>query len=125
MDKISSRYRKPKGRPKKSRTVKSENAKKRWAAVRSPETLLDCSNETNLVSKDNDYIIMCKSLWSKLLQNIPCPDCQEMSLKVSQTLSLGCATKIGLICEACMILVQCLPASVKKIARPFKLIIKL
>ncbi|GBN75355.1 hypothetical protein AVEN_31746-1 [Araneus ventricosus] len=113
MDLISSRYRKPKGRPKKSRQVKSENAKKRWAkkSLDSEQSIISSPNATNSneldkmnsvsTNVDTNYIIMCKTLWSSLLKNIPCHECKEKTLQVSQTNSFGFSSKIFLSCASC------------------------
>ncbi|CAL1287631.1 unnamed protein product [Larinioides sclopetarius] len=112
MDLISSRYRKPKGRPKRSRQVKSENAKRRWAKksldveqsmVSTDSTNCNEPEKNNSVSKsvDSDYIIMCKKLWSSLLKNIPCHECKENTLQINQTSSFGFSSKIFLSCANC------------------------
>ncbi|GBM68743.1 hypothetical protein AVEN_263567-1 [Araneus ventricosus] len=113
MDLISSRYRKPKGRPKKSRQVKSENAKKRWAkkSLDSEQSIISSPNATNSneldkmnsvsTNVDTNYIIMCKTLWSSLLKNIPCHECKGKTLQVSQTNSFGFSSKIFLSCASC------------------------
>ncbi|GFU90294.1 uncharacterized protein TNCV_2717521 [Trichonephila clavipes] len=40
-------------------------------------------------------------MWTSLLQNIPCSDCNQFSLKILTHNSYGFSTKIELVCEKC------------------------
>ncbi len=100
MDAICSRWRKPKGRQNKRRRAAAENFKKRQSYMEvenAPELPTNSGQKT-----ENGYIVMCKSVWSSLLKNIPCPDCKNTGLNVSESCnSMGLSSKIGLNCSSC------------------------
>lgn len=116
MDAISSKYRKPKGRPNKKKKACAANARKRCQS--SNETSIKIANENSnsvttseIVANENsysvanserDYLIMSNSVLSSLLKNIPCPDCKESALEITQSShSLGVSCKITLTCSSC------------------------
>ncbi|GFU98338.1 uncharacterized protein TNCV_384841 [Trichonephila clavipes] len=78
MDLISSRYRKPKGRPTKRRKMLAENSKKRWQ--KSSKTV-DEKNSNSM--------------------KVPCKYCTNCTLVIKQHHSMGYSTKMELLCKSC------------------------
>ncbi|GFU02771.1 uncharacterized protein TNCV_402911 [Trichonephila clavipes] len=78
MDLMSSRYRKPKGRPTKRRKMLAENSKKRWQ--KSSKTV-DEKNSNSM--------------------KVPCKYCTNCTLVIKQHHSMGYSTKMELLCESC------------------------
>ncbi|GFV06638.1 uncharacterized protein TNCV_2949601 [Trichonephila clavipes] len=52
-------------------------------------------------SESNEYHFINKSMWASLLQNVPCSDCNQFSLKILTHNSDGFLTKMELVCEKC------------------------
>ncbi|GFS85277.1 uncharacterized protein TNCV_75331 [Trichonephila clavipes] len=78
MDLISSRYRKPKGRPTKRRKMLAENSKKRWQKF---SKTVDEKNSNSM--------------------KVPCKYCTNCTLAIKQHHSMGYSTKMELLCESC------------------------
>ncbi|GFY33262.1 uncharacterized protein TNCV_1241121 [Trichonephila clavipes] len=93
MDLMSSRYRKPKGRPTKRRKMLAENSKKRWQ--KSSKTV-DEKNSNSMVLQSTH-----KAVFSELLQKVPCKYCTNSTLVIKQHHSMGYSTKMELLCESC------------------------
>ncbi|GFW75292.1 uncharacterized protein TNCV_4189471 [Trichonephila clavipes] len=111
MDLISSRYRKPKGRPTKRRKMLAENSKKRWQksskTVDEKKTVIvwycrDTLSEPSTSSQpEASYIFTHKAVFSELLQKVPCKYCTNCTLVIKQHHSMGYSTKMELLCESC------------------------
>ncbi|GFV38258.1 uncharacterized protein TNCV_178781 [Trichonephila clavipes] len=111
MDHISSRYRKPKGRPTKRRKMLAENCKKRWQ--KSPETVDEKNSNSMILQRDTlsepstssqpeaSYIFTHKAVFSELLQKVLCKYCTNCTLVIKQHHSIGYSTKLELLCESC------------------------
>ncbi|GFX02775.1 uncharacterized protein TNCV_4437571 [Trichonephila clavipes] len=110
MDLISSRYRKPKGRPTKRRKMLAENSKKRWQ--KSSITVDEKNSNSMVLQRDTlsepstssqpeaSYIFSHKAVFSELLQKVPCKYCTNCTLVIKQHHSMGYSTKMEL-CESC------------------------
>ncbi|GFX88533.1 uncharacterized protein TNCV_2659441 [Trichonephila clavipes] len=111
MDLISSRYRKPKGRPTKRRKMLAENSKKRWQ--KSSKTVDEKNSNSMVLQRDTlsepstssqpeaSYIFTHKAVFSELLQKNPCKYCINCTLVIKQHHSMGYSTKMKLLCESC------------------------
>ncbi|GFX20205.1 uncharacterized protein TNCV_1437651 [Trichonephila clavipes] len=112
MDLISSRYRKPKGRPTKRRKMLAENSKKRWQ--KSSKTVDEKNSNSMVLQRDTlsepstssqpeaSYIFTHKVVFSELLQKVPCKYCTtNCTLVIKQHHSMGYSTKMELLCESC------------------------
>ncbi|GFX83915.1 uncharacterized protein TNCV_4286351 [Trichonephila clavipes] len=115
MDLISSRYRKPKGRPTKRRKMLAENSKKRWQ--KSSETVDEKISLSIVLQRDalsepstssqpeaythTSYIFTHKAVFSELLQKVPYKFCTNYTLAIKQHHSMGYSTKMELLCESC------------------------
>lgn len=92
MHSISSKYRKPKGRPTKRRKAGSANILKRKSSEMqlndvsipniNPETVpgtsVDTDNHCNSLSAmSTEYCLISNSVWADLLQNVPCSECRQ------------------------------------------------
>ncbi|GFX30679.1 uncharacterized protein TNCV_4862031 [Trichonephila clavipes] len=111
MDLISSRYRKPKGRPTKRRKMLAENSKKRWQ--KSSKTVDEKNSNSMVLQRDTlsepstssqpeaSYIFTHKAVFSELLQKVPCKYCTNCTLVIKQHHSMGYSTKMELLCESC------------------------
>ncbi|GFW13201.1 uncharacterized protein TNCV_4121021 [Trichonephila clavipes] len=94
MDLISSRYRKPKGRPTKRRKMLAENSKKRWQ--KSSKTVDEKNSNSMVLQRDTlsepstssqpeaSYIFTHKAVFSELLQKVPCKYCTNCTLVIKQ-----------------------------------------
>ncbi|GFW39580.1 uncharacterized protein TNCV_3187511 [Trichonephila clavipes] len=110
MDLISSRYRKPKGRPTKRRKMLAENSKKRWqkfSKTVDEKTVIvwycrDTLSEPSTSSQpEASYIFTHKAVFSELLQKVPCKYCTNCTLVIKHHHSMGYSTKMELLCESC------------------------
>ncbi|GFT21820.1 uncharacterized protein TNCV_3179321 [Trichonephila clavipes] len=111
MDLMSSRYRKPKGRPAKRRKMLAENSQKRWQ--KSSKTVDEKNSNSMVLQRDTlsepstssqpeaSYIFTHKAVFSELLQKIPCNNCTNCTLVRKQHHSMGYSTKMELLCESC------------------------
>ncbi|GFV29572.1 uncharacterized protein TNCV_329381 [Trichonephila clavipes] len=111
MDLISSRYRKPKGRPTQRRKMLAENNQKQWQ--KSPETVDEKNSNSMILQRDTlsepstssqpeaSYIFTLKAVFSELLQKIPCKYCTICTLVIKQHHSMGYSTNMELLCESC------------------------
>lgn len=108
---ISSKYRKPKGRPTKRSKAGSANILKRKVSEVQPNhDVSNISSETvsgsSLDTKDHsvmstEYSLVSNSMWSNLLQKVPCSDCHLYKLNVLKHNSFGFSSKLELVCESC------------------------
>ncbi|GFX28800.1 uncharacterized protein TNCV_4250391 [Trichonephila clavipes] len=110
MDLMSSRYRKPKGRPTKRRKM-AENSKKRWQ--KSYKTVDEKNSNSMVLQRDAlsepstssqpeaSYIFTHKAVFSELLQKVPSKYCTNCTLVIKQHHSMGYSTKMELFCESC------------------------
>ncbi|GFW05553.1 uncharacterized protein TNCV_437341 [Trichonephila clavipes] len=110
MDLMSSRYRKPKGRPTKRRNMLAENSKKRWQ--KSSKTVDEKNSNSMVLLRDTlsepstssqpeaSYIFTHKAVFSKLLNKVPCKYCTNCTLVIKQHHSMGYSTKMELLCES-------------------------
>ncbi|GFT40600.1 uncharacterized protein TNCV_3007771 [Trichonephila clavipes] len=108
MDLISSRYRKPKGRPTKRRKMLAENSKKRWQKF--SKTVDEKNSNSMVLQRDTlsepsissqpeaSYIFTHKAVFSELLQKVPCKYCTNCTLVIKHH-SMGYSTKMELLCE--------------------------
>ncbi|GFX73237.1 uncharacterized protein TNCV_1245601 [Trichonephila clavipes] len=99
MDLISSRYRKPKGRPTKRRKMLAENSKKRWQKF--SKTVDEKNSNSMVLQRDTlsepstssqpeaSYIFTHKAVFSELLQKVPCKYCTNCTLVIKQHHSMG------------------------------------
>lgn len=115
MHSISSRYRKPKGRPSKRRKAATENAKKRFLTDCLPSPIIAVENNGNNASsvpelpenkmfsvQSANYTIMDENCWSPLLQKVSCSECNNVNcLQVNTGATYGFSTKLEMICSAC------------------------
>ncbi|GFU38536.1 uncharacterized protein TNCV_3399681 [Trichonephila clavipes] len=111
MDLMSSRYRKPKGRPTKRIKMLAENSKKRWQ--KSSKTVDEKNSNSMVLQRDTlsepstssqpeaSYIFTHKAVFSELLQKVPCKYCTNCTLVIKQHHSMGYSTKMKLLCESC------------------------
>ncbi|GFQ77099.1 hypothetical protein TNCT_494451 [Trichonephila clavata] len=113
MHSISSKYRKPKGRPSKRRAVSIRDLEKRKSSTYSssdskcdeisteavPSTSDMRTSDVN--SESNEYHFINNSMCTSLLHNVPCSDCNQFSLKILTHNSYGFSTKMELVCEKC------------------------
>ncbi|GFT80362.1 uncharacterized protein TNCV_1190061 [Trichonephila clavipes] len=105
MDLISSRYRKPKGRPTKRRKMLAENSKKRWQ--KSSKTVDEKNSNSMVLQRDTlsepstsfqpeaSYIFTHKAVFSELLQKVPCKYCTNCTLVIKTTPFHGVFYKDG------------------------------
>ncbi|GFV61768.1 uncharacterized protein TNCV_189251 [Trichonephila clavipes] len=110
MDLISSRYRKPKGRPTKRRKMLAENSKKRWQ--KSSKTVDEKNSNSMVLQRDTlsepstssqpeaSFVFTHKAVFSELLQKVPCKYCTNCTLVIKHH-SMGYSTKMELLCESC------------------------
>ncbi|GFU98449.1 uncharacterized protein TNCV_3652801 [Trichonephila clavipes] len=103
MDLISSRYRKPKGRPTKRRKMLAENSKKRWQ--KSSKTVEEKNSNRVVLQRDTlsepstssqpeaSYIFTHKAVFSELLQKVLCKYCTNCTLVIKQHHSMEYSTK--------------------------------
>ncbi|GFQ78372.1 uncharacterized protein TNCT_203451 [Trichonephila clavata] len=151
MDAISRRYRKPKGRPSKRRSLCASKIQKRWGknhiqidsdstlcpensgAMHAENSLImhienSISNDgshsgekeqysnasankfqmfpspspsTFCASEKSSYVLMNNDMWSSLLCNIKCDECDMCTLDVECNGAYGFSTKIELKCRNC------------------------
>ncbi|GFT79831.1 uncharacterized protein TNCV_4597561 [Trichonephila clavipes] len=106
MDLISSRYRKPKGRPTKRRKMLTENSKKRWQ--KSSKNVHEKNSNSMVLQRDTlsepstssqpeaSYIFTHKAVFSELLQKVPCKYCTNCTLVIKQHHSMGYSIKMEL-----------------------------
>ncbi|GFT90842.1 uncharacterized protein TNCV_336101 [Trichonephila clavipes] len=99
MDLMSSRYRKPKGRPTKRIKMLAENSKKRWQ--KSSKTVDEKNSNSMVLQRDTlsepstssqpeaSYIFTHKAVFSELLQKVPCKYCTNCTLVIKQQHSMG------------------------------------
>ncbi|PRD23879.1 UNVERIFIED_CONTAM: hypothetical protein NCL1_45217 [Trichonephila clavipes] len=104
IDRISSRYRKPKGRPSKRRKILSENSKKRWQ--KSSKTVDEKNSNSMILQRDTlsdlsvssqpetSYVFTHKTVFSKLLQKAPYKYCTNCARVTKQHHSMGYSTKM-------------------------------
>ncbi|GFW39843.1 uncharacterized protein TNCV_2420081 [Trichonephila clavipes] len=52
-------------------------------------------------SESNEYHFINNSMWTSLLQNVPCSDCNQFSLNILTHNSYGFSTKMELVYEKC------------------------
>lgn len=106
MDCISSRYRKPKGRPSKRKKASIMNIAKRWNDSSSVE-VTDKDNNDDIVSSSGEspvvpnYLVIDKEIFSSLLCDVCCPECKTQNLNISTGHTYGFSTKIILQCKQC------------------------
>ncbi|GFW97186.1 uncharacterized protein TNCV_631911 [Trichonephila clavipes] len=114
MHSISSKYRKPKGRLNKQRAACIRNLEKGKSSaynVSSDNKCDEISTEavpstsgmsaSDVNSESNEYHFINNSMWTSLLQNVPCSDCNQFSLNILTHNSYGFSTKMELVCEKC------------------------
>ncbi|GFY40417.1 uncharacterized protein TNIN_90521 [Trichonephila inaurata madagascariensis] len=151
MDAISRRYRKPKGRPSKRRSLCASKVQKRWgknhmqsdfdstvcaknsdillaensiimhtensisvegsdageneqylnASARKFQMFPSTSTSTFCPSEKSTYVLMNNDMWSSLLYNIKCDECDMCSLDVKCNGAYGFSSKIELKCKSC------------------------
>ncbi|GFW13646.1 uncharacterized protein TNCV_1211121 [Trichonephila clavipes] len=148
MDAISRRYRKPKGRPSKRRSLCASKVQKRWGKnhmqsdsdstmcaknsdiLLAENSLMDTeisisdegshagekeqylnaslsklqmfpSTSTFCTSEKSTYVLMNNDMWSALLSNTKCDECDMCSLDVECNSAYGFSTKIELKCKSC------------------------
>ncbi|GFV56967.1 uncharacterized protein TNCV_1678481 [Trichonephila clavipes] len=110
MDLISSRYRKPKGRPTKRRKMLAENSKKRWQksskTVDEKKTVIvlqrnTLSEPSTSSQPEVSHIFTHTTVFSELLQKVPCKYCTKCTLVIKQHHSMGYSTKFELLYESC------------------------
>ncbi|GFW89908.1 uncharacterized protein TNCV_2980041 [Trichonephila clavipes] len=148
MDAISRRYRKPKGRPSKRRSLCASKVQKRWEKnhmqsdsdstmcaknsdiLLAENSLMDTeisisdegshagekeqylnaslsklqmfpSTSTFCTSEKSTYVLMNNDMWSALLSNTKCDECDMCSLDVECNSAYGFSTKIELKCKSC------------------------
>ncbi|GFR26609.1 uncharacterized protein TNCT_711851 [Trichonephila clavata] len=151
MDAISRRYRKPKGRPSKRRSLCASKIQKRWGknhiqidsdstlcpensgAMHAENSLIlhiensisndgshsgekeqysnasankfqmfpSPSTSTFCASEKSSYVLMNNDMWSSLLCNIKCDECDMCTLDVECNGAYGFSTKIELKCRNC------------------------
>ncbi|GFV81201.1 uncharacterized protein TNCV_4772302 [Trichonephila clavipes] len=114
MHSISSKYRKPKGRLNKRRAACIRNLEKGKSSaynVSSDNKCDEISTEavpstsgmsaSDVNSESNEYHFINNSMWTSLLQNVPCSDCNQFSLNILTHNSYGFSTKMELVCEKC------------------------
>ncbi|GFT24138.1 uncharacterized protein TNCV_2063861 [Trichonephila clavipes] len=114
MHSISSKYRKPKGRLNKRRAacirnlekgkssaynVSSDNKCDEISTEAVPSTSDMSASDVNSESNENHFIN--NSMWTSLLQNVPCSDCNQFSLNILTHNSYGFSTKTELVCKKC------------------------
>ncbi|GFY37950.1 uncharacterized protein TNIN_310671 [Trichonephila inaurata madagascariensis] len=152
MDAISRRYRNPKGRPSKRRSLCASKVQKRWGknhmqsdfdsnmCAKNSDILLaetsiimhtensisdegsdsgeneqylnasaskfqmfpSTSTSTFCPSEKSTYVLMNNDMWSSLLCNIKCDECDMCSLDVECNGSYGFSSKIELKCKSCI-----------------------
>ncbi|KAG8173882.1 hypothetical protein JTE90_020462 [Oedothorax gibbosus] len=105
MHSVSSRWRKPKGRPNKRRRKASENALKQWQDIKTDEKE-NHSTDDEVLSSDagivtSDAEIVVKDMWSSLLKNVTCSECSSSSMQVITKSSFGLSNNLELTCGAC------------------------
>lgn len=118
MHSISSRYRKPKGRPSKRRKAAAENSKQRFlndglqstdlVEIRNDinhteliETVRELVPENSIVQSAK-YTIMHENCWSSLLEKVSCSECNTVNcLQIHTGTTYGFSSKLELICSAC------------------------
>ncbi|GFV39190.1 uncharacterized protein TNCV_1157751 [Trichonephila clavipes] len=114
MHSISSKYRKPKGRLNKRRAACIRNLEKGKSSaynVSSDNKCDEISTEavpstsgmsaSDVNSESNEYHFINNSMWTSLLQNVPCSDCNQFLLNILTHNSYGFSTKMELVCEKC------------------------
>ncbi|GFT42014.1 uncharacterized protein TNCV_1668371 [Trichonephila clavipes] len=112
MDLISSRYRKPKGRPTKRRKMLAENSKKRWQ--KSSKTVDEKNSNSMVLQRDTLSELRAhlpnlrqaifsptRLCFSELLQKVPCKYCTNCTLVIKTTPFHGVFYKDGTLCESC------------------------
>ncbi|GBM08885.1 hypothetical protein AVEN_57435-1 [Araneus ventricosus] len=128
MDTVSRRYRKLKGRPSERKRLCASNISKRWEkdkiensnisvcvencvsneckekknsvniSATKWEVLTSTSASTSNAIEKNSYVIMNNSMWSSLLSNTKCDECNMCSLDVTSYGTYGFSSKIELKC---------------------------
>lgn len=87
MDLISSRYRKPKGKSSKRKKASLKNISNRWNNSSTVDVTQNESSVTNTLScesqVDSIYIIVDKQVFSSLLRDVCCTECQTSNLDIS------------------------------------------
>ncbi|GFX85642.1 uncharacterized protein TNCV_2470441 [Trichonephila clavipes] len=149
MDAISRRYRKPKGRPSKRRSLCASKVQKRWGKnhMKSDSDSTMCAKNSDILLAENSlimdteisisdegshagekeqylnaslsklqmfpststfctsekstYVLMNNDMWSALLSNTKCDECDMCSLDVECNSAYGFSTKIELKCKSC------------------------
>ncbi|GFT27418.1 uncharacterized protein TNCV_1275341 [Trichonephila clavipes] len=130
MHSISSKYQKPKGRLSKRRAACIRNLEKEKSSAcnsssdnkcdeisteavpsTSGMSTIDVNSESNEYHFINNsmyhfinnsmYHFINNSMVTSLLQNVPCSDCNQFSLKILKHNSYGFSTKTELVCEKC------------------------
>ncbi|KAG8179531.1 hypothetical protein JTE90_025758 [Oedothorax gibbosus] len=113
MHSISSRWRKPVSNKAKKKAAAIANAKKRWQKepsanvscsmpqpATSPVAVMDFPPEL-VTTASTSYTLMDDTMWSTLLQNVPCKECHFMCLSVSKKSTFGLASNLELLCSQC------------------------
>ncbi|GFY36686.1 uncharacterized protein TNCV_2566491 [Trichonephila clavipes] len=114
MHSISSKYRKPKGRLNKRRAACIRNLEKGKSSAYNVSADNKCDeisteavpstsdmSASDVNSESNEYHFINNSMWTSLLQNVPCSDCNQFSLNILTHNSYGFSTKMELVCEKC------------------------
>ncbi|GFU50343.1 uncharacterized protein TNCV_301721 [Trichonephila clavipes] len=114
MHSISSKYRKPKGRLNKRRAACIRNLEKGKSSAYNVSSDTKCDeisteavpstsgmSASDVNSESNEYHFINNSMWTSLLQNVPCSDCNQFSLNILTHNSYGFSTKMELVCEKC------------------------
>ncbi|KAG8180590.1 hypothetical protein JTE90_018208 [Oedothorax gibbosus] len=113
MHSISSRWRKPVSNKAKKKAAAIANAKKWWQKepsanvscsmpqpATSPVAVMDFPPEL-VTTASTSYTLMDDTMWSTLLQNVPCKECHFMCLSVSKKSTFGLASNLELLCSQC------------------------
>ncbi|GFR10916.1 hypothetical protein TNCT_322871 [Trichonephila clavata] len=95
MHSISSKYRKPKGRPSKRRAACIRNLEKGKSSACSSSYHSKCNeisteahpstsgmSKSDVNSESNEYHFINNTMWTSLLHNVSCSDCNQFSLKI-------------------------------------------
>ncbi|GFS80300.1 uncharacterized protein TNCV_3447531 [Trichonephila clavipes] len=114
MHSISSKYRKPKGRLNKRRAACIRNLEKGKSSACNSSSDNKCDeisteavprtsgiSTIDVNSESNEYHFINNSMWTSLLQNVPCSDCNQFLLKILTHNSYGFSTKMELVCVKC------------------------
>lgn len=108
MHAISSKWRKPKGRPSKKRAAGLANYKKSLNNSSEVSTTSEIFPETNdygnlslIESNQPAYTVMDTSMWSSLLSEVPCSQCENKTLDVFTHKAYGLSSQIELYCKSC------------------------